>query len=248
MENGPAIAPARDRAEFSVLGLLDLTEADYQALRQQGFVSAERRGPSGVPYYRLRWRMRGRQQVRGLGRLPAVADRVRQELAALQDARRAERQLRRAFRTARALFREAKGRLKGPLAERGIHFHGYETRRRRRTASPALPRSRTVPGPEPCLAPATCQGHSGSANDHDDATGDRAKLADRPATQRNARTVPFPLRVDLHSREGKGEVYERPAHPASRFGSSASLTAGSDVHQPAEATHRGPAHGGVVRG
>ena len=58
--------PRRPTRRISCLADLGLTEQDYGALAQQGFVSHEYRGIAG-PYYKLRFRLAGQQCTRYLG-------------------------------------------------------------------------------------------------------------------------------------------------------------------------------------
>src|SRR5256885_3352521 len=90
---------------------LGLSTAEYQALTEQGFVAAERRQHNGRvcgPYYKLRWRLNGRQKVRYLGRDHGHAERVRAALADLQRPAHLLRQVVRWLHQAREQLREIK--------------------------------------------------------------------------------------------------------------------------------------------
>ena len=66
---------------------LRLTAADRNALARQGAVVAEYRSRQGRrwgPYFKLRWRHDGRQQVRYLGRDPALAKSIRAKEVVMQ--------------------------------------------------------------------------------------------------------------------------------------------------------------------
>jgi hypothetical protein len=113
------------------LGDLELSSAEINALRRQGFVSPERR--RGRLIYKLRFRAPGgkRQQVRYLTNNPAVAEAVRQELAELQRVRKLDRQLGSLAREIGRKLGQVKEKLQLPLAPAGYHFHGRAIRRRR---------------------------------------------------------------------------------------------------------------------
>lgn len=111
---------------------LCLDPADRDALARQGVVVAEYRSchhRRWGPYFKLRWRRNGRQQVRYLGRDPARAELVRAALAVLRRPRRLARQLAALLHQARAGLARAKVVLAEPLAERGYRLHGYRARR-----------------------------------------------------------------------------------------------------------------------
>ena len=114
----------------SGLAALGLTSGELLAIAQQGFVSTEHRSRRG-PYYKLRFRMRGRQVVRYLGRNPAVAEQVRQEVSALQAGRRRAKELKRATREAWSTLRRVKRDLQVPMAAAGYAFHGLNLRKKR---------------------------------------------------------------------------------------------------------------------
>lgn len=111
------------------LAALRLSEYDYASLRAQGWVSQERL-PSGRICFKLRFRRTpsGRQSVRYIGTDAAVADEVRQELAALQAETRNERELKRIRKAAFRQLRDAKKKLGPLLAPEGFIFYGFELR------------------------------------------------------------------------------------------------------------------------
>ena len=116
--------------ERGILGLLPIDPADWQVLKQQGFVAAEYRHGRG-PYFKLRYRINGRQRVVYLGTNVQLADEIRQELAQLQAGRRGERKLARLTDEAHDVLRKSKQRLEEELRRLGLKFHGYAIRRSR---------------------------------------------------------------------------------------------------------------------
>jgi hypothetical protein len=111
---------------------------ERQALSQQGFVSVETRGSRR--YFKLRFRLAGKQCVRYLGNDPALAERVLQELYRLQNGRRLKRELCGLMRIAAKSIRGAKQRLAPLLPEAGYAFHGLSIRKQRNLATlPAIP-------------------------------------------------------------------------------------------------------------
>jgi hypothetical protein len=125
----PSEAPGGADAE-SRLARLRLNAEELAALRKQGFVSADHRGRARV-CYKLRFRHAGRQHVRCLGSDPAVAARVRLELAELQASARLGRELGRRTQEARRALRGVKSSLEPLLAAAGYGFHGLAIRRRK---------------------------------------------------------------------------------------------------------------------
>ena len=121
--------------EYPHLSNLRLADEDFLALTQQGFVSAEQRGNSTIYKLRFRSPATGRQQVRYIGTDEQVALAVSRELARLQQPVRQRQALRRDATVARRILRESKQRLQPVLEERGLHFHGYEVRSRRRKSA-----------------------------------------------------------------------------------------------------------------
>lgn len=122
-----------DRAAAELFHRLDLDERDLAAIARQGFVAVEFRRRSGRrcgPYYKLRWRVAGRQRVRYLGRNPVLVEHVQAALAAWQAPRRAQRASVALLRAARRALRAAKAAAAPRLVQEGQYFHGYSVRRR----------------------------------------------------------------------------------------------------------------------
>lgn len=120
-----------DTANSPHLALLNLTPAEQNALASQGFVAAEYRRGSG-PYFKLRFRLQGRQVVRYLGVNPEFAKRVEKEVAELQRPRRQEQQVRRLNDEAHRQLRHWKQTLEPFVTKQGYHFHGFALRKARR--------------------------------------------------------------------------------------------------------------------
>ena len=132
----PMRSAARSRRIHS-LADIELTSEEKAALSRQGFVGAEKRGERG-PYYRLHFRLHGRQTTRYLGRDPAVAERIRNELAVWQHNCHLARRIARLHQEARRVIRESKARM-GPLVlEAGYQFHGFTLRRPRGSSAQRL--------------------------------------------------------------------------------------------------------------
>ena len=108
---------------------------EFDALRIQGHVSREHRGNREV--FKLRFRIEGNQFVRYVASSPERALEVARELAALQHGRQIDLALYRKTKLSAQVLRESKKKLKPLLAEQGLHFYGYELRRRR-TRRPAV--------------------------------------------------------------------------------------------------------------
>lgn len=117
-------------ARGSALAVLGFSDEEISALAHQGFISTERRG-NGRVYYKLRYRMDGEQRVKYLGKDSEFVERVRRELASLQEDTRARRELGRLVREAKQGIRIAKARLEPLLHEAGFVFHGLSIRRPR---------------------------------------------------------------------------------------------------------------------
>jgi len=112
---------------------LGLSAEDVRTLAWQGFLAADfrQRGDRRLgPYYKLRWRRDGQQQVRYLGRDRARAEQVRAALADLQRPLRLARQLSRQMKEARRGLHKVKQMLASHLAGSGLYYHGYVVRRR----------------------------------------------------------------------------------------------------------------------
>jgi len=107
---------------------LGLSDKDLRALKQQGFISVEYRGHRG-PFFKLRYRVEGRQFVKYLGSNPQEADHIRNELAALQADHHLMQELQRLTVEASGVLRSAKRGLKSQLLHAGYAFHGFTIRR-----------------------------------------------------------------------------------------------------------------------
>ena len=119
----------RPLTEFPALVQLGLTPTEFEAIKTQGHVSHERRGNRQV--FKLRFRVDGKQCVRYVASDPGRALEVARELAALQHGRQTDLALYRTTKRAAQMLRESKKKLEPILAEHGLHFYGYEVRRRR---------------------------------------------------------------------------------------------------------------------
>ena len=124
---GRATAESVCRAPPRRLADLGLEPDDHDALQRQGFVSVEYRGRRG-PFFKLRFRLDGRQRVVYLGQDVGVAEQVQHELAELQAHHKLEQRLARLKAEALALVRESKRRLQPYLHCAGLRFHGLEIR------------------------------------------------------------------------------------------------------------------------
>jgi hypothetical protein len=114
------------------LAALGLSALDQQALARQGFVAAEYRPGQGRrlgPYFKLRWRRDGRQQVRYLGCDLDWARQIQAALANLQRPRQLIRQVNGLMKEARKRLHQAKDLLEPRLGEGGQYYHGYTARR-----------------------------------------------------------------------------------------------------------------------
>ena len=120
----------------SVLAELGLSADELALLAEQGFVSADHRGP-GRLYYKLRFRVAQQQRVCNLGRNLDFVSRVRDELAALQEGSHWRRELGRLGRLARRQLRTVKRQLEPLLLQSGYAIHGLAVRRPRSTRYPS---------------------------------------------------------------------------------------------------------------
>jgi len=137
------IESRRRPAPIRRLADLNLAPEELRELTRQGFIAREYRGDSG-PFFKIRFRVRGRQIVRYLGSDVHTAAAVARELRALQAGRRLARFLGRLRAQARRLLRRAKRRLEPLLRARGFYLHGHTVRRRRHGPKP-LPAIANVP-------------------------------------------------------------------------------------------------------
>jgi hypothetical protein len=122
--------------EFPALRGMGFGEAELAALRRQGHLSREQRGPEQAPIFKLCYRWEGRRRVRYLGSDPALISAIRQELAVIQQAAKRHRKMQRVLRLARRGLRQAKSTMAPVVAAAGCYFHGFAIRRRRRTRAP----------------------------------------------------------------------------------------------------------------
>ncbi len=122
----PAENPALDRYHRARTFIL----ANARLFATQGSVVAtwRRRGPKNYgPYYRLAYRLRGRQRSIYLGARQA-AHLLRELLAQLQLPHRRRRLYKRLQAKARVSLRQAKNHLAQQLAPLGVTLKGYEFR------------------------------------------------------------------------------------------------------------------------
>ena len=115
----------------SVLDQVGLEPNEWVALRRQGYVSREGRGPDRA-VFKLRFRCDGRQRVKYLGTNPVRAQRAAVELSRLQAARHVERLHKRVRREVSELLRDGKRRLEPMLEGTEFRFHGRAIRRHRK--------------------------------------------------------------------------------------------------------------------
>lgn len=111
---------------------LVLDEEELAALRHNGSVHAEEH--RGRPVYKLRFRVGGVQHVRSLGRDPAAAAALREELALWQLDHRDQLDIAKVVKFGRGVLRQAKLRLEPQVEAAGYHFHGRDIRQRRASA------------------------------------------------------------------------------------------------------------------
>jgi hypothetical protein len=126
----------------------------------QGHVAATwryRNGQRFGPYYRLAYRLDGRQHSIYLGRAGELVDRVRQQLASLQLARIEHRAVRRLERDVRRALHAEKLHMNALLRPYGLRLKGFEIRGWRLcTFRRFLPRRRSLlPRFSPLKSPAT---------------------------------------------------------------------------------------------
>jgi len=115
------------QAAGEVLAEIGIGLAEFAALRRQGFVSAERRGPRLV-IYKLRYRVKGRQRVRYIGSDAIWARQVQEALSRWQEERRLTLDVARLCKDAARQLAKSKRRLEPLLTGRGFHFHGRAIR------------------------------------------------------------------------------------------------------------------------
>ena len=124
---------------WSFLMALGLSRDEVECMEQQGFVAVEHRAYKGTrlgPYFRLRWRMNGRQRVKSLGLDAELAVAVVNAIAQLQKKKALTHFLKRMLLEARRGLKLAKKDLQATMAATGRYYHGF-TARKRRTSSRA---------------------------------------------------------------------------------------------------------------
>jgi hypothetical protein len=120
-----------------LLAELGLSSEDLEALKRQGFVGADYRHRGrrlSGPYFKLRWRSKGRQKVSYLGQARQRAEEVRAALSEWQRPSRLVRQLSRVLGETRRRLARTKALFASHLANRGLYLHGYTLRRKRMPA------------------------------------------------------------------------------------------------------------------
>ncbi len=113
------------------LDQLKLTPAQMMAVAATGYLVTDDRNRR--TYFKLRYRMSGRQKVKYIGANVEKAAKIQAELRLLQQRRNAERNLRRLNERARAHLKAMKRKLEPTLQEFGLTFHGLAVRRPRET-------------------------------------------------------------------------------------------------------------------
>jgi hypothetical protein len=114
----------------SALARLGLGAEELAALAKQGSICAEHRH-GGRVRYKLYFRVGTRQRVRCLGRALPFVERVRAELAQLQQRARLRQELGHLVRAAKHKLRATKRQLEPLLEDAGFTFHGLAVRRPR---------------------------------------------------------------------------------------------------------------------
>ncbi len=114
----------------SALSRLKLSDVERKALTRQGFVSSEVR-PNNRTIYKLRFRVKRRQQVRYLGSDADFALAVADEVRLLQWRRQQKRTLRHLQAEVAQYRRDVKAALAAHVKEAGLRFHGFSVRRPR---------------------------------------------------------------------------------------------------------------------
>lgn len=107
---------------------LDFTQEQWTSLARQGNVTAEYRNGRG-PYYKLRFRVQGKQVVRYLGICKNLAAKIAQELEDLQENHHLALRLNRLVKVARISLRDTKQMMLPTVEAAGFHFHGMAIRR-----------------------------------------------------------------------------------------------------------------------
>jgi hypothetical protein len=136
----PTPSPGR-LADFPALAKVGVTEQELAALQRQGFVAREMRGNRF--YYKLRYRLCGKQRVRYI-RGAALAGAIRTELAMLQRNVRRRREMAALTRASSQQLSAAKATLVPTLEAMGFFFHGQSIRRRRGSTGGISPNTNPV--------------------------------------------------------------------------------------------------------
>jgi hypothetical protein len=113
---------------FPALASLALGPAHLAALARQGSLHATGSNRS-KRYYKLRFRLGSKQQVRYVGKSPEFVAQIQRELMQLQADTRSAQQLKRLIREANACLRKTKHQLEPLLPRAGRCFYGREIRR-----------------------------------------------------------------------------------------------------------------------
>ena len=124
---------SQTESTVSELEKLRLSPEEMQALRRQGFVATETR--ANVVFFKLRFRLNGRQRTRYLGTDPTRGQAIATELLKVQRQKRIHRQIARLDVAAGRTIREWKTRLVPLLEKEGLYFHGLAVRGKRRSRS-----------------------------------------------------------------------------------------------------------------
>jgi hypothetical protein len=160
---GSRIGRQTTRRQIHHLVDLGLSAAEQAALARQGFIAPEYRHQKG-PYYRLHFRLDGRQTTRYLGCDSTVIPTLRAELADLQRLTHLDRELGQRCRQARRLLRATKKRLAPDLQRAGYHYHGLDIRRRRGLSARPLDPAVTSPQGQPQSVSCSSSTHSSLDN------------------------------------------------------------------------------------
>lgn len=134
----------RQARPFPALSSLALNREHLAALAEQGSLRAEEYA-HGRRYFKLRFRLGSKQHVRYVGNDPVFVEQIERELAELQTAAKAARQLRRLTRAAKSCLRTTKRCLAPLLPLAGCRFHGREIRGAPKCRSVSVDCKETLP-------------------------------------------------------------------------------------------------------
>ena len=153
------LASTADLCPPDPLRRLRLSAEDLAALTRNGLITAEyreRQGRRFGPYFKLRFRKGAEQNVRYLGRDARRAAEVETHLKRLRTPQRLLREAARLIADTRKNLRRAQQQMQPLLAAQGFRYHGYNSRRRRLTATDATVRTPVsqslrieIPSPHP---------------------------------------------------------------------------------------------------